>query len=137
MEVTNLDGSSTGLPGPVSRMVPAFGHLAEFLSEAVPDLPSPFKGILRISTDAPGVSVIGLRSVYNERGEFLMTTTQPSTETSLSSSGPLLVPHLPNGGGFTTELILYSATGGQSPSGSAALFENSGQPFAVTFSLSK
>ena len=131
LELTNLDGSSTGLPGPVSQTLPGLGHRSEFLSEAVPGLPNPFKGILRVSTDSPGVSVIGLRTRYNERGDFLITTTPPASETAPSTSGQLLVPHLPDGGGFTTQVILYSRSGGQSPSGSVVLVHQSGQPFGV------
>src|SRR5437016_7307415 len=72
LELTNLDGSSTNLPGPVSQTLPGFGHIGQFLNQAFPGVPGPFKGILRISAPASGVSVIGLRSRYNERGDFLI-----------------------------------------------------------------
>jgi hypothetical protein len=132
LEVTNLDGSSAGLPGPVSQVVPGFGHIARFISDALPGMPGSFKGILRVSTDSGVVSAIGLRTVYNERGEFLITTTSPTSETAAPATGLLLMPHLPDSGGFTSQIILYSASGGQAPSGSVVLVENSGQPFAVT-----
>jgi sugar lactone lactonase YvrE len=132
LELTNLDGSSTGLPGTASQTLPGFGHIGLFLNQAFPGLPSPFKGILRVSTSSPGISVIGLRSRYNERGDFLITTTPPASETAPSSSAEFVLPHLPDGGGYTTQVILFSGSAGQSPSGSLRLFQQSGQPFAVT-----
>jgi len=132
LEVTNLDGTSSGLPGPVYQALPGFGHIAKFISDALPGMPGSFRGILRISTDSAQVSAIGLRTVYNERGEFLITTTQPTSETAAPASGQLLMPHLPDGGGFTSQIILYSESGGQSPTGSVVVVEHSGQPFAVT-----
>jgi hypothetical protein len=132
LEVTNLDGTSAGLPGPVSQVLTGYGHIAKFINDALPGIPGSFKGILRVSTDSAQVSAIGLRTVYNERGEFLITTTQPTSETAPPVSGPLLMPHLPDGGGFTSQIILYSGSAGQSPSGSVVLMEQSGRPFAVT-----
>jgi len=131
LEITNLDGTSTGLPQPVSMVLPGFGHIAKFISDALQGMPSSFKGILRVSTDSAGVSVIGLRTAYNERSELLITTTPPTSESAPSASGQLLMPHLPDGGGFTSQIILYSAAGGQSPSGSIVLVDESGQPFNV------
>jgi hypothetical protein len=131
LDITNLDGTSTGLPGAVSQVLPGFGHIAKFISDALPGMPGSFKGILRVSTDSAEVSAIGLRTVSNERGEFLITTTQPTSETA-PASGLLLIPHLPDGGGFTSQIILYSGSAGQSPSGSVILVDHSGQPAGVT-----
>ncbi|HEY2382022.1 MAG TPA: NHL repeat-containing protein [Terriglobia bacterium] len=131
LELTNLDGSKTGLPPDASVALPAFAHAARFLPEVFPGLPNPFKGVLRVSTPSQDVSVIGLRTRYNERGEFLITTTPPVSETAAARTEPLLVPHLPDGGGFATELILFSADPGQAVSGSIGLFQQSGEPFAV------
>jgi hypothetical protein len=132
LEATNLDGTSAGLPGPVSQVLPGFGHIAKFISDALPGMPGSFKGIVRISTDSTDVSAIGLRTVSNERNEFLITTTQPTNETATPASGLLLMPHLPDGGGFTSQIILYSGSAGQSPSGSVVLVDHSGQPAGVT-----
>jgi hypothetical protein len=132
LEITNLDGTSAGLPGAVSQVLPGFGHIAKFISDALPGMPGSFKGILRVSTDSTEVSAIGLRTVSNERSEFLITTTQPTSETATPSSGLLLMPHLPDGGGFTSQIILYSQSSGQTPSGSVVLVDHSGQPADVT-----
>jgi hypothetical protein len=129
-EVTNLDGSSAGLPGPVTQNLAGYGHFSQFLAQLFPGLPDPFKGVLRVSTASGGISVVGLRSRYNERGEFLITTTPPAIEAAPSGS-QLVLPHLPDGGGYTTEFVLFSGSPGQTESGSLLLFEQSGQPFPL------
>ncbi len=130
LELTNLDGSTSGLPDAVSRTLPGYGHSSLFVVEAFPGLPSPFRGVLRVSTDSTGISVIGLRSRRNQRGDFLIATTPPASEAEPSSSTELVIPHLPDGGGFTTQIIVFSL--GQSASGSVLLFQQSGQPFPET-----
>src|SRR5262249_3666286 len=76
LELFKLDGSSTGLTGSIS--VPGNGQVATFLNQ-VPGLvalTTPFQGELRVSGSS-SVSIVGLRGRYNERGDFLMTTTPP------------------------------------------------------------
>jgi sugar lactone lactonase YvrE len=131
LELTNLDGSTTGLPAPVTESLPPNGHLSRFLAQIFPALPQPFKGMLRISTPSEGIAVVGLRSRYNERGDFLITTTPPAIENASPNSTQLILPHLPDGGGYSTEFILLSGSAGQTSSGSLLLFLRSGQPFAV------
>src|SRR5262249_29396022 len=118
-EVSNLDGSATGLPEPITRDVVGFGHLAQFASQLFPTLPNPFKGIIRVSATSPsGISVVGVRSRYNERGDLLMTTTPPVNEAGVVSASELVVPHLVDGSGFTTQFILMSGSSSTSSSGS-------------------
>ena len=134
-ELTNLDGSTTGLPAPASLTLPGFGHSSQFLAQLFTGLPGSFKGILRVSTASYGISVVGLRSRYNERNDFLITTTPPAIETAPSSSGELVLPHLADGGGYSTEFIFFSAAptgGGGSSSGSLLLFNGSGQSLSLT-----
>jgi hypothetical protein len=112
--------------------LPGYGHFSLFLAQLFQGLPNTFKGILRVSTQSAGISVVGLRSHYNERGDFLITTTPPSVENAAQSSTELVLPHLPDGGGYTTEFVLFSTAPGQATSGSLLLFQQSGQPFPVT-----
>ena len=130
LELTNSDGSATGLPA-VSYNLPGFGHLSLFLSQAFSGLPNPFKGILRVSAPSD-ISVVGLRSHYNERGDFLITTTPPANELAPPTSAELILPQLVDGGGYTTQLILFIGTAGQTGSGSLRLLQQSGQPFQAT-----
>ena len=131
LELTNLDGSSAGLPTPVTENLPPNGQMSEFLAQIFPGLPQPFKGIVRISTPSAGIAVVGLRSRYNERGDFLITTMPAAIENVPSSSSQLVLPHLPDGGGYSTEFILFSGSAGQGSSGSLLLFQQSGEPFAL------
>jgi hypothetical protein len=55
------------LPPSKTRSLTGYGHLAQFLGEFFPELPPSFKGMVRVSTSSPGISVVGLRSRYNER----------------------------------------------------------------------
>jgi hypothetical protein len=128
-ELTDLSGARVGGVG--SSVVPARGQIALFLNQ-VPgfeSLPSPFRGVLRISTRSTStkVSVIGLRGRYNERHDFLITTTPPSNEAAASSVAEMIFPHFVRGGGYTTQFVLFSGFAGQSSSGVLRFFSQAGQ----------
>ena len=125
-ELTQLDGSFAGVAGPIS--VPANGQVAMFLNqvEGLRNLPSPFQGVLRIS--GTGISVVGLRGRYNERRDFLITTTTPVDESVAASSAPLVFPHFADGGGYTTQFILFSGSAGQTAGGELRFFDQAGRP---------
>jgi hypothetical protein len=52
-----------------------------------------------------------LRSRYNERGDFLVSTVQVLDEQHHGTSSELIFPHLADGGGYTTDFVLFSASG--------------------------
>ncbi len=131
LELTNMDGSTTGLPAPVARTLPAAGQIVDSLGSFFSNLPNPFRGVLRMSASS-GISVVGIRSRYNELGSYLMTTTPPTNEGAAASSTELLFPHIVNGGGFTTEFIVFSGAAGQSPSGSLRFFGDDGAPLTLS-----
>jgi hypothetical protein len=130
LQLFNLDGTSAAPTASVT--VPASGKVSQFLSEFFTNLPPSFKGLLRISSASSPVSVVGLRSRYNERGEFLITTTPPSNET-VSSTAQLVFPHLVDGGGYTTQIILFSGTPGQA-TGNLTFASQSGSNWNVVIS---
>jgi hypothetical protein len=130
-DITDLSGASAGLP-PASLTLRPSGQQAAFLSQLFPSLPSSFKGVLRITTPDSGISVVGLRGRYNERQpvpDFLITTTTPSNEAGPVVTNELLFPHLVNGGGYTTQFILFSGTAGQTASGNLRFFKPDGSAF--------
>ena len=131
LELTNLDGSTTGLPSSISRTLPGAGQIVGSLGSFFSSLPNPFRGVLRVSASS-AISVIGIRSRYNELGGYLMTTTPPTNEGSAASSTELLFPHIVNGSGFTTEFIIFSGAAGQSPSGNLRFFANDGAPLILS-----
>jgi len=132
--LTTLSGTSLGLTG--RAQVPAQGHIALFLNQiqGFAGLPTPFKGVLRISSSSTQISVIGLRLRYNERHDLLTTTTPPVDETSPPSTAGLYFPQLADGGGYTTQFVLFSGTAGQSSSGTLQLYSQSGQSLGLTLS---
>jgi hypothetical protein len=123
-ELTRLDGTPAATP--VTRTLPANGQIALFADQLF-TLTFPFKGVLRISGGtAAGMSVVGLRTRYNERNDFLITTTPASNEGAAPTSAELLFPHLVNGGGYTTQFILFSGTAGQTATGNLRFYKQDG-----------
>ena len=128
-ELTNLAGASTGLASSVT--VPAQGQIAMFLNQipGFQPLQLPFQGMLRISTTSPsGISIVGLRGRYNERRDFLITTTPPVNEASTASSAEMIFPHWAGGGGYSTQFILFSRVPSQTSGGMLRFFSQIGQP---------
>ena len=132
-ELSNLDGSSVGVASNVP--VPGSGQISMFLDQiaAFSALSDPFQGVLRVSTaSAPGISVVGIRARYNERGDFLITTIPSVDESGAATQGGALFPHFVDGDGSTTQFILFSGLAGQASSGVLKLFQQSGQPFFIS-----
>jgi hypothetical protein len=129
-DITDLNGGSVGI-SPFTLTLPPSGQAAKFLGEIFPGLQPPFKGVVRITTPGSLISVVGLRARYNERQptDFLITTTPPSNEAGAASSAELVFPHLVNGGGYTTQFILFSGTAGQSSSGNLRFLKQDGTAF--------
>lgn len=123
-ELTTLTGASTGLTA--SAVVAASGHISKFVHELFPTVGLPFRGILRISS-ANSIVVVSLRERYNERSDFLITTTPASNEASASTTSELIFPHIVDRGGYTTQFTLFSGVAGQTSSGTLRFFTQSGQ----------
>jgi hypothetical protein len=126
LSVSRLDGSplaTADLP------IPASGQIVAFLDDLIPSLRGQsVQGVLRITSPLT-ISVVGIRSHYNERGDFLMATTPPTLETALPSSTERFFPQIANGGGFTTQVILFSGTAGQAADGDVTFTSGVGIPF--------
>jgi len=103
-----LNGLDTGLIA-TGRGIAAKGQATFLLHELFPTLPLPFKGILRIYSYNPyePMSVVGLRARYNERSNFLMTTTPP-TEV-FSKPTEMMFPQVVDSGGLDTQFVLQSS----------------------------
>jgi hypothetical protein len=90
------------------------GQMRASLDSIVPITGPPVRGIVRVTTDLPKIAALGFRERYNERQpapDFLFTTIPAAPETS-GSSQELVFPQVPNGEGFTSEIILYGGTTG-------------------------
>ena len=129
-EVLTLQGVSVATSAP--RPLPASGQIVGYLSDFFPNLPQPFQGVLRVTTTSAGVSVVALRQRYNERGDYLITTTPPTLETGTPTAAARSFPHFVNGDGYTTQFILFSGTTGQTAAGSVRFYRQDGTPLPVT-----
>jgi hypothetical protein len=130
LELTNLAGQPTGMTSAVT--ITGNGHIAMFMRQfpGFESIPYPFRGAVRISTTASqGIAVIGLRGEYNERSDFLITTSMPASEATPPSLAEAFFPHLADGGGYTTEFALFSGSPGQTASGLLRFFTQSGAPW--------
>jgi hypothetical protein len=103
-------GGSTIASGTVT--VGPNSQAASFLSQ-IPGFDGvrlPFQGLLRVTSAAP-VAVAGLRGRYNERGDFIITTTPPVPEQISLSANDMYFAHFADGGGFTTQFVIFSGAG--------------------------
>ena len=130
--MTTLGGASTGLTG--TATIPGDGQIAKFLDQisGFENLTTPFQGVLRISTTSTaGLSIVGLRSRINQRGDFLITTTSPVDENATASTAEQLFPHFADGGGWSTQFILFGGSG-SSTSGDLRFLSQAGDAIDVT-----
>lgn len=136
LSVTDLTGVGVSGVAGATVLLPAGGQTAKFLHDLFPRLPNPFKGVVRIGatpgTGPSSLSVAGLRTRTNERGDFLITTTPPAEETGGTTTAPLFFPQVVIGGGYTTQFILFSGRSNQTPSGSLYFFKSDGTAWPLT-----
>jgi glutamine amidotransferase PdxT len=123
LELTHMTGVAVGTP--VTITVPGNGQVAKFISQLFPGLPEPFRGFLKVTSTSP-VNVTGVLCRYNERLDFLFTTTPPRDENLVSPASQMLFPHIVSGGGFTTQFVIFGESGSgtisfNSPEGSAGV----------------
>ena len=131
LELTSLDGVSAAPP--LTLFVPGNGQISKFVHELFPTLTFPFKGLLRISGGgSSGISSVGLRTRINERGDFLITTTAPTDEATPPTNAEQVFPHFVNGGGYTTQFILFNGSANQTSNGKLEFFKRDGAPFSLT-----
>jgi hypothetical protein len=130
-ELTTPGGLNTGLTAFLT--VPAFGHTSRFLHEIFPGLVQPFTGVLRIisGTSSP-IAVTGFRTRYNERGDFLITTTPVSNELLPGFAGEVLFPQIVEMDGYTTQFDLFSGSQALSPIGTLLFFTQTGQALSLS-----
>lgn len=129
IELLTIDGSSTGLTTSVT--VPALGHVSRFVHQLFPSInvsfEAPFRGMLRI-TSFSSITVVSIRTQYNELGTFLMTTMPVSNEASSASTAELVFPQIVDGDGYTTQFILFSGIANQSTTGTLSFVGQDGRP---------
>jgi len=105
----------------------ASGHDAKFATQIITGLPVDFTGVLDISSPTP-FTALTLRSLYNERNDFLMTTF-PLADATRGAPAPIVFPQIADGGGLMTQFILLSPVGAASTI--LSFYGEAGTPLAV------
>ncbi len=127
LSLVRIDGTPAGLSTTLN--LAGNGQVAKFLNELFPGVPSTFQGFLRTSTTG-SITMVGLRSRFNERGDFLITTVPPVDENS-STAGTVVFPHFADSGGYTTQFVLFGPNG-QASSGTMRTLNPAGRNLAIT-----
>ena len=133
LDLLNLDGSPTGISSTLT--IPAGGQRALFLKQipGFASVPARFQGVLRATGSSGSFTMTGLRGRYNERGEFLITTTSTVGSTQLPQTSELLFPHFALGGGYEMQFVLISGRNDQPASGTIYFFDQAGLPMTIPF----
>jgi hypothetical protein len=69
-----------------------------------------------------------MRSLSNERNDFLLTTF-PIADADRAASSPIVFPQIADGGGYVTQFILLSP--GPASSTTLELYDETGAPLVV------
>jgi sugar lactone lactonase YvrE len=107
--------------------LPGNGHSAKFAGEFVSGLPTEFTGVLDIRSATP-FAALTMRSLSNERGDFLLTTF-PIADMNRAAPSPIVFPQIADGGGYVTQFILLSPGGASSAK--LSFYGETGAPLAV------
>lgn len=130
LTLTKLDGTPFGGSGAIQ--IPPSGQVAMFLNQ-VPgfeNFKSPIQGILQVNTvSGSGVTAAGLRTMFNERGSFLATTTGPLGDNG--GSPRLIFPFVNDGGGYVSQIVLTGDTPGQGVSGVLRFLSQDGAALTI------
>lgn len=121
------DGTTTAGNGSGALGLGGMHHTARFVDQLVAGLPSDFVGVLDISGDQPFLAVT-LRSLVNDRKDFLLTTF-PIADATRPAPQPIIFPQIADGGGFITQFILLSPTGGSATA--IDFFGSDGEPLPL------
>jgi hypothetical protein len=126
LKLIGFDGTDSGLSAVIT--LPGKGHLSRFLNEipGFETLPRPYRGVLYATTSQPGVTFAGFRARYNERAQFLITGTGPLKP--VGEFGPVVFPHLVDGGGYATQFIVINGPGGSGAVGTIRFLDSLGSP---------
>ena len=119
------DGTTAAGTG--SLQLAGSGHSAGFAGQLVSGLPPGFTGVLDISSTS-AFSALTLRSLWNDRCDFLLTT-MPIADATRAAPSPIVFPQIVDGGGYVTQFILLSAGGAATTT--VSLYNQSGAPLAI------
>jgi len=131
LQLTSFSGAQLALSSPIQ--VPASGQVSRYLPEfpGFEAIAVPFQGIVRLTVLAgPGVMAGGFRVMFNERGDYLFTTTGPLNEDA-GTAGRLIFPYVTDSTGYTTEFILINPPDVTSAAGVLHYLAADGSPLGI------
>jgi hypothetical protein len=70
---------------------------------------------LQLSSSTP-IAALGVRGRYNERADFLLSTTPPA-DPSVIPSHEVFIPQVLYGGGYSTQIVIFEGPAEQPASG--------------------
>jgi hypothetical protein len=129
VEVTTSSGSVVG-SAPLS--VPSRGQAVLFLSDiSGAAMAAPFTGTIWVSV-ATGTSIVvsGVRTRYNERGDYLLTS-YPAFDEAAPAVSDLIFPQIVDSAEYSTQFAMIGARAGQL-SGSLRFFAPSGSALSLS-----
>jgi glucose/arabinose dehydrogenase len=127
-EFVSVEGKSTGISGVMT--LAAHGQIHSSITElpGAENLPRPFQGTLRVSSSTP-IAALAIRARYNERGDFLLSTTPPSpSDPDVDPQDEAYIPQVLDGGGYSTQIVIFGGTDEAPSSGNIYFFDPDGQP---------
>ena len=132
--LTSLSGATLG--SPVTLPIEGKGHLARFITQLFPNLPSTLQGILRVSTSAVlGVVTEGLRFRTNERGDALFSGVPAAPEGGVMDS---VMPRIVVGGGWNSQVVVFSPASGAINTGTVQFItEAGGRMYVIDLTVKK
>ncbi len=130
---TVRDASGTPIGSPASRQIPAHGHLPIYvyqLVESIPDSVTIGSMTFETASSSQRLAAITLRQTTNSEGKNLFTTLPVIDLDAPTSTQPLYFPHVAIGGGYTTQIILFSRSS-RTVQGKVRFFKDDGTPFQL------
>ncbi|MBZ5499698.1 MAG: hypothetical protein LAP85_25135 [Acidobacteriia bacterium] len=127
VEAFQSDGSTRVATSSGTIRLVGEGHMAKFADQLIQNLPEGFTGVLDVNSSAP-FAALTVRSLYNQRHDFLLTTF-PIAQPYQRGVSQLLFPQIAAGGGFKTQFIWISPGAGSV--GTISFHGHDGKPLAV------
>jgi hypothetical protein len=106
LQAYGTDGITAAGDGSGTINLAGYGHRAAFVDELISGLPDNFTGVLDIHAPTP-FAVLTLRSLVNERSDYLIATF-PTADVTASPPSSILFPQITAGGGYKTEFVFLN-----------------------------
>jgi hypothetical protein len=95
--------------------LPVNSHVALYLRQlsGFANVPENFEGVLHVRSTGSDVSMVGIRSTWNQRGDLLFSLVPAVNYTLTHPNASFVFPHFAFGSGFSTRFIVFDNAAGQ------------------------